>query len=118
MGGERSFFHFPGASHQFPGPCHVHLGGSPLISAYDGPQGLAMLTRARDLGVSTSLDTVGNVNGSWELTRTLLAEIDLAMPSWDEAICPTMNHGPTGRSPRIVLIRLVPTWAAMRASVR
>ncbi len=92
--GERSFYHYPGASLKLIGPAsvpiegyrHIHLGGSPLMPEYDGEQGLRLLIEARNKGVSTSIDTVYSPEGNWEGTRSLLKFTDIALPSFNEAL--------------------------------
>ncbi len=92
--GERSFYHYSGASLKLIGPSavpidgyrHIHFGGSPLIPEYDGEPGLTLLAEARRLGVSTSIDTVYSPGGNWEGTRELLKLTDIALPSFHEAL--------------------------------
>ncbi|PSR35625.1 MAG: hypothetical protein C7B44_13230 [Sulfobacillus thermosulfidooxidans] len=100
--GERSFYHYPGASLKLLAPSyvpldayrHIHLGGSPLVPEYDGLQGLKLFADAHATGVSTSIDTVYSKDGNWEATRELLRMTDIALPSYQEALELTGTQDP------------------------
>lgn len=119
--GERSFYHYPGASLKLLGPDsvpveayrHIHLGGSPLIPEYEGIHGLKLLSEARNKGVSTSIDTVYSQTADWEGTRQLLKMTDIALPSYDEAVRLTETDDPidqarylVDRGVRVAVIKL------------
>ncbi len=90
--GERSFLHCPGAADRLidvagidvTGYRHIHLGGVPSIPC-DGVKGVELFRRARNAGVSTSIDTVYSPLDRWNGTREVLSETDIAMPSHQEA---------------------------------
>lgn len=92
--GERSFLHHAGASDRLPDPAgidgrrwrHVHLGGLPMAVAYGGESGTAFARRMRDEGATVSMDTVLDPCGGWETARALLPELDIALPSYVEAV--------------------------------
>ena len=101
--GRRRYLHHVGANAHFT-EAHVpseliasarmlHLGGTFLMPAMDGEPTARMLKRARDLGVTTSMDTAYNPNvDSRALIEPCLLHLDILVPSVEEA------HQITGES--------------------
>ena len=92
--GERSFLHRRGAADRLIDPAridgrlfrHVHIGGQPLVPEYGGEAGAAFLRRMREEGATTSMDTVFSALDDWAPARALLPELDVALPSYEEAV--------------------------------
>ncbi len=94
--GERTFIHYLGANATF---CEndidmsivnssklVHIAGSLLMPTFDGEQTAAVLKKAKQAGVLTSLDTCWDSKGRWmELIAPSLPYLDYIVPSIEEA---------------------------------
>lgn len=94
--GERSFLHFSGGNAYLSEEeidCDVirnarvlHVAAAFLVPGLDGEPMARVLAKARDMGVTTSLDTAWDAQGRWmELLRPCLTEVDVFMPSLEEA---------------------------------
>jgi sugar/nucleoside kinase (ribokinase family) len=94
--GERSFVHYLGANaalteldvdFDFVKQSKVlHVAGSFLMPGIDGEPTARVLSRARELGVTTTLDTAWDSKGRWmSLLRPCLAHVDYFLPSIEEA---------------------------------
>lgn len=94
--GERSFIHSIGANAKFTADDInwelvqkaklLHIAGHFLMPAFDGKPCAEVLRRAKELGVSTSLDTAWDVTGAWmKILRPTLPYIDYFVPSYEEA---------------------------------
>jgi sugar/nucleoside kinase (ribokinase family) len=94
--GERSFIHHFGANARF-GPAdvppealagsrHLHLASFFVLPALDGVPAAGLLRRARERGLTTSLDACWDRTGRWmELLSPCLPHVDYLMPSEEEA---------------------------------
>ncbi len=94
--GERSFIHYLGANAELreadvdldlvKQARIVHIAGHNLMSRFDGADTAAVLAKARQLGVQTSLDTAWDATGRWlRLIEPCLSHLDYFVPSFDEA---------------------------------
>ena len=94
--GERSFLHFSGGNARLSeeeidyetirGAKVLHVAAAFLVPGLDGEPMARVLSRAREMGVMTSLDTAWDAEGRWmELLRPCLAQVDVFMPSIEEA---------------------------------
>jgi sugar/nucleoside kinase (ribokinase family) len=94
--GERSFLHFKGANalftsgdldmHSIELADHLHIGGTFLMDAFDGPDAASVLRAAKEAGLSTSLDTAWDPEARWfELLGPMLEYVDIFLPSEEEA---------------------------------
>lgn len=94
--GERSFVHSLGANGDLSdedvpdsllrGAKIIHIAGSFLLPKLDGEPTGRLLKRARDLGLTTALDTAWDAQGRWaSLIMPVLEYIDIFLPSIDEA---------------------------------
>ncbi len=94
--GERSFLHYIGAN----GAITVddinwdvikesrilHIAGTFLMPGFDGEPTAEVLRKAKQMGVTTSLDTAWDSRGNWmKLLEPCLEYIDYAVPSIEEA---------------------------------
>ena len=71
---------------------HVHIGGTYLLPAMDGPGSAMLLKKAQQMGKTTSMDVTWDSSGRWlELIEPCLPFLDVFMPSENEAsrICGT-----------------------------
>jgi len=94
--GRRRYLHHVGANARLTDP-HVpselisqsrvlHIGGSLLMPAMDGEPTARLLARAKELGVTTSMDTAYNPNvDSRALIEPCLPYLDIFIPSLEEA---------------------------------
>ncbi len=94
--GERTFFHYLGANAEL---CYedvdfdlikeariLHIAGSFLMPKFDGEPASKVLKQARDLGITTSLDTAWDSKGKWlDVLEPCLQYLDIFMPSIEEA---------------------------------
>lgn len=94
--GERSFIHCLGANATFTvddvdwdliGQAKLlHIAGHFLMPGFDGAPCAAVLRRAKEMGITTSLDTAWDASGKWmETLRPTLPYIDYFVPSYSEA---------------------------------
>ncbi len=94
--GERSFLHFSGGNaclseeeidyEAIRGAKVLHVAAAFLVPGLDGEPMARVLSKARQMGVTTSLDTAWDAEGRWmELLRPCLTEVDVFMPSLEEA---------------------------------
>ena len=92
--GERTFLHLPGANGTlrvdgldrellFSGRA-LHIAGALVMPSLDGEPTAALLAEARARGLVTSLDTVWDPSGRWELVLPALRHLDLFSPSLAE----------------------------------
>lgn len=95
--GERSFIHSPGANaflrnseinwEKLANYELVHVAGSFLMPGFDGPQTANFLKKAKDLGLTTTLDTAWDSSGQWlSLIEASLPYLDYFLPSYEEAV--------------------------------
>jgi sugar/nucleoside kinase (ribokinase family) len=63
----------------------LHLAGALVMPELDGEPAAAVLERAKERGVTTSLDTVWDATGRWERVLPSLPFVDLFVPSLAEA---------------------------------
>lgn len=63
----------------------VHLGGTSLLRAMDGPASVAMMQAAKARGCRTSFDLIAATEETTELVRALLPYVDFFLPSEEEA---------------------------------
>ncbi len=103
--GRRRYLHHVGANAHFT-DAHVpsdlvaaarilHMGGSLLMPAMDGEPTARLLARARDLGVTTCMDTAYNPTvDSRALIEPCLPHLDIFMPSIEEAQAITGESDP------------------------
>ena len=94
--GERRFIHCYGADGTFAEndvdwdivrDCKIlHIAGSLLMPTFDGDQTANVLKKARNMGITTSLDTAWDAKGKWlETIEPSLKYIDIFLPSIEEA---------------------------------
>lgn len=94
--GERTFLHYIGANATISDSDInydlikeskiLHVAGSFLMPGFDGEPTAHVLKRAKEMGVTTSLDTAWDSQGRWlELIEPSLEYIDIFLPSIDEA---------------------------------
>lgn len=103
--GERSFIHYIGANAALTeddvdfdavrGTKILHVAGTFLMPSFDGEPTARVLKQAKEMGVTTSLDTAWDSRGSWmKLLRPCLPYVDYAVPSIEEARMVTGKHDP------------------------
>ncbi len=93
--GARAAFFVPGTAATFEIPDErldaaldariVHLGGTGLLTAFDGEPSLRLLRRAKELGRTTVFDLILANEATTRLVEPLLPHIDYFAPSIDEA---------------------------------
>lgn len=94
--GERSFVHCLGANAQFceddidfsiiEGTKIMHVAGAFLMPKFDGQPTANVLKKAKEMGITTSLDTAWDATGKWmETLEPALQYVDVFLPSYDEA---------------------------------
>ncbi len=85
VGGQRTFFTYPGASATFCEadinwdklPCKMlHLGYFLLLDAVDNGEGLKILKKAKELGISTSIDLVSENSDRYKCVLPCLPYVD------------------------------------------
>lgn len=132
-GVDRTFFHCPGANDEFDGTdvtddmldraSALHLGYPPVMRrlfAEDGCALEALVRRARDRGVRTSLDMAvadaasESAHASWErILRRTLPHVDAFVPSWDDMVFALgVPEHPTGRGDLADLASTLLGWGA------
>ncbi|HIE25943.1 TPA: sugar kinase [Candidatus Poribacteria bacterium] len=93
---ERSFLHYIGANATL---CYedidfdlikeckiLHIAGSFLMPGFDGETTAKVLRKAKELGVTTALDTAWDSKGNWlNLLEPCLSYVDIFLPSIEEA---------------------------------
>ncbi len=94
--GERTFLHYPGANAVFSAadvfwpeieaaPI-LHVAGPFLMPRYMGADNAAVLKQVKEMGKTTTLDTVWDATGRWmSVLRPCLPFLDYLLPSWEEA---------------------------------
>jgi sugar/nucleoside kinase (ribokinase family) len=103
--GERSFIHYIGANAMLreedvdlnvvKNTKILHVAGSFLMPGFDGQPTANILKKAKEMGVTTSLDTAWDSRGNWmKLLEPCLEYIDYAVPSIEEARMVTGKHEP------------------------
>ncbi|MDE0466257.1 MAG: sugar kinase [Candidatus Poribacteria bacterium] len=94
--GERTFYHYIGANGEL---CEVdlnweiikrakilHIAGALVMPRFDGAPMAKVLREAKELGITTSLDTAYDATGKWmETLEPCLPYVDMFMPSIVEA---------------------------------
>lgn len=94
--GERSFLHYVGANGTIKlqdidfdligGSKILHIGGFFLMPGFDGEPTAEVLRRAKEMGVTVSLDTCWDSRGNWmKLLEPCLPYVDIFLPSIEEA---------------------------------
>lgn len=94
--GERSFIHCLGANATFTADDVdwdlvkdaklLHIAGHFLMPSFDGEPCAGVLRKAKELGITTALDTAWDASGRWmETLRPTLPYIDYFVPSYSEA---------------------------------
>ena len=94
--GERSFIHNCGANGRLrPEDVNwdivraskiLHLAGHNLMPGFDGGPAGSVMRRAKELGLTTCLDTAWDASGQWlTLVEPSLRHTDIALPSYEEA---------------------------------
>lgn len=94
--GERSFLHYLGANAAYgvqdidwelmENATVLHVAGSLVLPALDGEPTAQLLQKAREHGLTTSLDTVWDASGQWmSLIEPCLPYLDYFLPSLAEA---------------------------------
>ncbi|MEN6355462.1 MAG: carbohydrate kinase family protein [Armatimonadota bacterium] len=103
--GERSFIHYIGANATLSeddvnwdvvkNSRILHVAGSFLMPGFDGRPTANVLKKAKQLGVTTALDTAWDSKGQWmSLLEPCLEYIDYAVPSIEEARMVTGKQDP------------------------
>lgn len=103
--GERSFIHYIGANATLresdvdfdlvKSSKILHVAGAFLMPGFDGEPTARVLAKAKQLGVTTSLDTAWDSRGNWmKLLEPCLPYVDYAVPSIEEARMVTGQHDP------------------------
>jgi len=122
--GERTFLHHPGCSRtlregdidmeRFRGAKHVHWGGPAVTPGLDGPPIGRILEKAKDMGLTTSVDTCYDGLDVWyPRIEAALPFLDVVMSSLEEARMYTGKREPEAiadfyldRGPDIAVIKL------------
>lgn len=103
--GERSFLHYIGANATLresdvdydvvKSSKILHVAGAFLMPGFDGEPTARVLKKAKELGVTTSLDTAWDSRGNWmKLLEPCLPYVDYAVPSIEEARMCTGKYDP------------------------
>jgi len=103
--GERSFIHYLGANATLTehdvnfdllkDAKILHIAGSFLMPAFDGEPTARVLQKAKQMGLTTSIDTAWDSKGRWmSLIEPCLSYVDIAVPSIEEARMVTGKHNP------------------------
>lgn len=104
--GERSFIHYIGANATLTDEDVdydvvkrtkvLHVAGTFLMPAFDGEPTARVLKKAKEMGVTTSLDTAWDSRGNWmKLLEPCLPHLDYFVPSMEEARMITGKHEPS-----------------------
>ncbi|MFQ3548944.1 MAG: sugar kinase [Armatimonadota bacterium] len=73
----------------------LHIAGSFLMPAFDGEPTARVLKKAKEMGVTTTLDTAWDAKGQWmKVLEPCLEYVDYAVPSIEEARMVTGKHDP------------------------
>ncbi|HRK36716.1 MAG TPA: carbohydrate kinase family protein [Candidatus Hydrogenedentes bacterium] len=122
--GERTFLHHPGCARtlregdvnteKFRGAKHVHWGGPAVTPGLDGPPIARILERAKNMGLTTSVDTCYDGVDVWfPRIEAALPYLDVVMSSLEEARKYTGKRDPEAiadfyldRGPDIAVIKL------------
>ncbi len=94
--GERTFLHYLGANGQLKekdisyeilkGTKILHIAGALLLPSFDGKPASRVLKMAKDMGITTSLDTCWDSTGGWlNKLEPCLYNTDIFLPSIEEA---------------------------------
>jgi sugar/nucleoside kinase (ribokinase family) len=95
--GERGFFHYTGANEELTledinfnlikGSKILHIAGSYLMPQFDGEPTAKVLQKAKEYGVTTSLDTAWNstVKNWQKIIEPCLSYLDIILPAIEEA---------------------------------
>ena len=103
--GERSFIHYIGANGTLTeadvddgvvkSSKILHIAGTFLLPGFDGEPTARVLKKAKELGVTTSLDTAWDSHNNWmKLLAPCLPYVDYAVPSIEEARMVTGKYEP------------------------
>jgi len=103
--GERSFIHYLGANAVLTdadvnydvvkSSRILHIAGTFLMPSFDGEPTARVLKKAKEMGVTTALDTAWDSRGNWmKLLETCLPYVDYAVPSIEEARMVTGKYEP------------------------
>ena len=103
--GERSFIHYIGANAALTeadvnfdvvkSSKILHVAGAFLMPGIDGEPTARVLKKAREIGVTTALDTAWDSKGQWmSVLGPCLQYVDYAVPSIEEARMVTGKHDP------------------------
>lgn len=103
--GERSFIHYIGANGTLTesdvdfdvvkSGKVLHIAGSFLLPGFDGEPTARVLKKAKEMGITTSLDTAWDSRGNWmKLLEPCLKYVDYAVPSIEEARMVTGKNEP------------------------
>ncbi|MHB0912416.1 MAG: carbohydrate kinase family protein [Armatimonadota bacterium] len=103
--GERSFIHYLGANaalteedidfEMIRGSEILHVAGTFLMPGIDGEPTARVLAKAKEMGITTSLDTAWDSKGRWmELIAPCLPYTDYFVPSIEEARLIAGKHDP------------------------
>jgi sugar/nucleoside kinase (ribokinase family) len=103
--GERSFIHYFGANaaltaddiqtRWFEGAKVLHVAGALLMPRFDGKPTAGILRQAREMGLTTALDTAWDGTGRWMKTLgPCLPHVDVFLPSIEEARMLTGRQAP------------------------
>ncbi|MGQ9625899.1 MAG: carbohydrate kinase family protein [Anaerolineae bacterium] len=103
--GERRFVHYIGANAELMeedvdlellrGAKILHVAGSLVMPKIDGQPTANILRRAKEMGLTTCLDTVWDAKGRWmELIAPCLPHTDYFLPSLEEARMLAGRHSP------------------------
>jgi sugar/nucleoside kinase (ribokinase family) len=101
--GERTFLHLPGANGLlraeeldaellYAGRA-LHLAGTLVMPSLDGEPAATLLAHARQRGILTSMDTVWDPAGRWQLVNPSLQHLDVFAPSLAEGRAITGEDG-------------------------
>ena len=102
--GERSFLHYGGGNaeftevdvdHELIGRTKIlHVAAAFLVGGLDGRPMARVLARAREMGVTTCLDTAWDAQGRWQLIEPCLEHVDVFFANLEEAQMITGEQGP------------------------
>lgn len=132
--GERSFLHYSGGNAAMTeadvdfaiiaNARILHVAAAFLVPGLDGEPMARVLARARDMGVTTCLDTAWDADGRWlSLVEPCLRHVDLFVPSLEEAQILSGRHEPRdiaeffqGYGISVVVVKLGPEGCYARTA--
>lgn len=96
--GARNFLHYPGSNQEFSPEdispevmekcSHFHIGGTFHLPAFDGQRAASVLKKAKEKGLTTSMDVAYDHSGRWlDTIKCCMPYLDYFLPSLGEVQC-------------------------------